>query len=153
MSNFTVHKVVRWTEYNEYEGQMEGAFDEHPVTVYVQVYHEPDWEQYTPGIVVPAQLWLERSGAVERMEGLMAPELRQEKGVRYQAIGKVLAAEGEEVWLDSLFPLRVDMDWPVQGRERFPQFAAGDWLKVQGVLRLDLEGDEELSGLPDLSGL
>ncbi|MCL4870140.1 MAG: hypothetical protein KJ063_14335 [Anaerolineae bacterium] len=143
MSTFVIQNITRWTEYNEYEGQMEGTFDQHPVTVYVQVYNEPDWDKYTPGDTIAARLWLERGGDVEQTDDPLTPELRQQEGIHYQAAGRVLAIKGEQVWLDSGFPLRVDMDWPARGREQFPKFTVGDWLKVNGVLRLELDDEEE----------
>ena len=143
MSPFIIQNIVRWTDYNEYEGQLEGSFNQYPLTVYVQMYSGNDWAYYAAGDQVDARLWLERSGTVERIAGPVTPALRQQKEVYYEAIGQVTSIEGEQVQLDSVFPLRVDMDWPVKGREQFPVFGVGDWLKVVGVLRLSLDDEEE----------
>lgn len=143
MSTFVIQNIVRWPEYNEYEGQMTGTFDQHLVTVYVQMYSGNQWDLYAPGDQLTASLWLERDGAIERMVEPTLPGLKQQQGANYQVGGQVIFIEGEQVYLDVGFPLRVDMDWPVTGRERFPAFGVGDWLRVVGVLRLSLDGEEE----------
>lgn len=143
MTTFTIQRLIPWSEFNEYEGQWEGIANNHQLTVYVQMYSENDWGLYTPGDQIDVRLWLERDGVVERLDKPATPQLRQQQGINYEVIGQVMSVVGEQVQLDTIFPLRVDMDWPVRDLERFPTFKVGDWLKVKGILRLSLDDEEE----------
>jgi hypothetical protein len=143
MTTFIIQHIRPWSEFNEYEGQLEGFFGDDWLTVYVQIYSAEEWRALVPGNRLEGEVWLERHGVVEVLAGPVAPALTQQRGVNYELIGQVMSIEGEQVQLDSVFPLRVDMDWPVKGREQFPVFGVGDWLKVVGVLRLSLDDEEE----------
>lgn len=143
MTIFTIQHLIPWSEFNEYEGQWVGIANNHQLTVYVQMYSGDDWALYAPGDLVNVQLWLERDGGVERLDEPVTPQLHQLQGINYEVTGQVVSIAGEQVQLDTVFPLRVDMDWPVRGMDRFPIFGVGDWLKVKGVLRLSLDDEEE----------
>lgn len=135
----TIKKLVPWTEYNEYEGQIEGIVNEINVCCYVLMSSGKDWLTYAQGDNLNVDLWLERTDNVTVIEPSVATKLQQIAGVNYEVIGTVVSASEENLLLHSIFPLRVDLDISPYMENDLPEIRVGDKICVTGVLKVDLE--------------
>lgn len=139
----TIHKLHPWREFNEYEGHLEGVIDGRELCAYVLMYAERQWNQYAPGDSLPVTLWLERNGPVTILDTPAPPALRQLEGISYEVVGTVSQIDGDSLWLDSVLSLQIDLDPPVASAMSLPAVQVGDQVSIVGVLKVDLEPDEE----------
>ncbi|MBI4859648.1 MAG: hypothetical protein HY815_05220 [Candidatus Riflebacteria bacterium] len=98
------------------------------------------WSRLAHGLELDVELWLERSGSVRRLPEAPAA-LTSMGGVFWRATGLVTDCDGDWLKLESVVPLSIDLDPPVQAPSGLPLIAAGDHLEVEGRLKLDLELD------------
>jgi hypothetical protein len=56
-----VREVVRWRDFNEFESEVRGELDGHPVTCYVLAAPVEGWDCYLVGATVEVDAWIERS--------------------------------------------------------------------------------------------
>jgi hypothetical protein len=136
-----VREVARWWEYNEFEGQIHGELDGVPVVCYLLGVPVALWDTVRPGAVLRVEAWVERQyGGVEILLPHSPARLeRAGDGVVYDIVGAVVAQDGEVVRVDSVLPLRVDLEWA----ERFgepPPLRIGEVIRVRGVLKVELSG-------------
>ena len=131
-----VHEVVRWTAFNEYEGEIHGELDGIPVTCYVLAVPVEQWDNYRAGTTVNVDAWIERSAAVETLPEGSQAELTQVGGVIYDVTGPVAARDGEQLQVHATLRIRVDLDLAV-GTEA-PPLRIGDVVRVRGTLKVDL---------------
>jgi len=135
-----VREVTRWTDFNEYEGEIQGELDGVPVTAYVLVAPLEQWQRYQPSTTLEVDAWVERTGAVEPLPSGGKPELTRVDGVVYDVAGTIVDQDGEQLHVDSRLPIRIDLDLAA-GAER-PQLAVGDGVRVRGILKVDIADDE-----------
>ena len=128
-----IRAVVRWTRYNDHEGVIHGELDGVPVTCYVLVV-TGHWDQYQPGMTMPVDAWVERSGDVETLPPASPAALTQVDEALYDVTGVVRQQDGELVQVDSILPIRVDLDPPF--RRPPPQLRTGDVVRVRGVMKI-----------------
>jgi hypothetical protein len=133
-----VRDVKRWTEYNEFEGQIGGELDGVPVVCYLLGMPAELWDTFQPGATVPVEAWVERQyGGVEIVLPDTPARLEQNgDGVIYDIVGRIVEQDGEELQVESVLPLRVDLDWA----ERFgepPVLRIGDVVRVRGALKVE----------------
>jgi hypothetical protein len=138
-----IKKLVPWSDYNEYEGEIEGVLDKHDVCCYVLMSSEEEWQTYTSGDNITVGLWLERNGSVTLMKPPTSMALRQVAGVNYEVTGTVTSILEETVLLDSVLPLRVDLDISPDTQHLIPEIHLGDQICVAGILKVDLNPGEE----------
>ena len=138
---FTITRLVPWSDLNEYEGQIDGVIDGYQLCCYVLLPSGEAWRRYNPGDTLEVDLWLERGGHRDsiQIDPSAAPALQQLEGVNYQVSGRVTEIDDEMVILESILPLRVDLDTSSAVRHIIPTIREGDLLRVQGVLKIDLE--------------
>ncbi len=134
-----VNAVKRWTEFNEYEGQVHGVLDGLPVVCYLQGVPVELWDTFRPGATLQVDAWLGRQhGGVEILFPDAPAKLEPAgDGVIYDIVGRVVAQDGEELQVDSVLPLRVDLEWA----ERFgdpPPLRIGEVIRVRGTLTVEL---------------
>jgi hypothetical protein len=130
-----VRQVVRWTQFNEYEGVIHGDLDGIPVTCYVLV-PTTDWDSYRPGTAVEVDAWVERTGGVETLPPGSQATLTQVDGAVYEVAGMITQQDGEQVNVDSILPVRIDLD--LRARCQPPRLRTGDVIRVRGILKVDL---------------
>lgn len=133
-----VHEVKRWSEYNEYEGQVHGELDGRPVVCYLLGMPVELWDAFHPGSSLQVDAWVElQHGGVEILLPDTPVKLEQVgDGVIYDIVGRLLTQDGEELQVDSVLPMRVDLDWA----ERFgppPALRVGDVIRVRGALKIE----------------
>lgn len=131
--------MKRWTEFNEFEGQVHGELDGVPMVCYAQIAPVEVWDTFQPGATLQVEVWLERQyGGVEILLPTAAPKLEQTgDGVIYDIVGPLVAQDGEESQVDSVLPLRVDLNWG----ERYgapPPLRIGDVIRVRGAIMIEL---------------
>jgi len=137
----TVERAVPWAQFNEYEGQIEGRLDGHPVTCRV-VLTDRDWTRIKPGDTYEVEAKLVRGGDVQVLAASALPALTQRDGVSYEVVGTVVARDGEDVQLDTVLPLDVDLDLAPFLRRAVADVAIGDRIRVEGTLEADLDPDD-----------
>jgi hypothetical protein len=137
----TVERAVPWPHFNEYEGQIEGRLDGHPVTCHVFI-TDGDWTRIRPGATYEVQAKLVRDGEVQVLDASGLPALSQRDGVSYEVVGTVVARDGEDVRLDTILPLDVDLDLAPFPRRTVPDVAVGDRIRVEGTLEAELDLDD-----------
>jgi hypothetical protein len=130
-----VREVVRWTEFNEYEGVIHGELDGVPVTCYVLV-PTTEWDSYRPGTAVEVDAWVERTGDVDTLPPGSQAALTQVDGAIYEVAGIITQQCDEQVRVDSTLPIRIDLDLPARWQP--PQLRIGDVIRVRGILKIDL---------------
>ncbi|HEU4326162.1 MAG TPA: hypothetical protein VFS21_23680 [Roseiflexaceae bacterium] len=136
-----IQQVRPLPQYNEYEALVDALVDGQPLCLHALIYRPDDWRRFAPGAAVPAALWLERDGPVERLAAAGPPALAQIEAARYEAIGTVRSVDGERLILDTTLPLSVDLDLPPQQAAHAPPLRPGDPLRVVGVMKADLYPD------------
>jgi hypothetical protein len=134
-----VRDVQRWSEYNEFEGQIHGELDGVPVVCHLLGMPVRLWDTFRPGATLQVDAWVERQyGGVEILLPGSPAKLEQAgDGVIYDIVGPVVAQDGEELQVDSVLPLRVDLEWA----ERFgdpPPLRVGEVIRVRGALKVEL---------------
>jgi hypothetical protein len=139
----TIKKLVPWSEYNDYEGHLEGVLDSYDICGYLLMYSAEDWHKYEPEQIVEVELWLERTGSVTILNSSASPVLQQLEGVNYEVTGTVTDVTGETLLLNSVFPLRVDLDISSDMKSPLPlEISVGDQIHVVGALKVSLDLEE-----------
>jgi hypothetical protein len=130
-----VDRVIPWSQYNEYEGQLDGRIDGHPVSC-----HSTDggWDEIAPGDVLEIDLRLVRRRDVEIVDASTPLALDQIDGIEYVAVGTVTERDGELVRLDSIMALEVDLEINPFPQYTVPDVAVGDRIRVSGSFEADL---------------
>jgi hypothetical protein len=141
----TVERVVPWPQFNEYEGQIEGRLDGHPVTCHVWV-DDRNWDGIRAGDALAVAAMVRRTGDVEVLDAAAPAELRQLDGVNYAVVGTVLERDGERVRLDSVMPMDVDLELSPFLQRTIPDVKVGDRIRIEGSLEADLDPDDEDEG-------
>lgn len=133
-----VRAVKRWSEYNEFEGQIHGELDGVPVVCYLLGMPVELWDTFRPGATLRVEASVERQyGGVEILPDSPAKLEQTDDGVIYDIVGPVVAQDGERLQVDSVLPLRVNLEWA----ERFghpPPLRIGDVVRVRGALEVKL---------------
>jgi hypothetical protein len=131
-----VDRVVPWSQYNEYEGQLDGRVDGNAVSC-----HSIDggWDEISPGDVLEIDLRLVRRGDVAIVDAATPDALEQVDGIEYLAVGTVTARDGELVQVDSIMALEVDLEINPFPRSAVPDVAVGDRIRVSGTFEADLD--------------
>lgn len=135
-----VRETKRWSEFNEFEGQVHGELDGVPVVCYLLGAPVEVWDDtFRPGATLQVEAWVElQYGGVEILLPDTPAKLEQTgDGVIYDIVGRLVAQDGEELQVDSVLPMRVDLDWS----ERFgdpPPLRIGDVIRVRGALKIEL---------------
>ena len=137
----TIRALRPWSEFNEYEGEIEGVLDGVPVTTYVVMPSAKHWSRYAADDEVDVDAWLERSGPVVVEDGSDGVAFDQLDGPKYRVRGVVKELDGEQVVLESVLPIRVDLDLGPHGRDAIPEVSVGDRISVDGTLKVDLDPD------------
>jgi hypothetical protein len=136
-----VRDVIRWTDFNEYEGEVHGELDGVPVHGYVLAAPAEQWDSYRPGASLDVDAWLERSGEVERLPAGSPSGLTHVDGVVYDVAGTVAEVDGEQLQVESTLPIRVDLDRTTGST--LPVVKVGDVVRVRGILKIDLPDEDE----------
>jgi hypothetical protein len=137
-----VRGTKRWSEFNEFEGEVHGELDGVPVVAYLLGVPVEVWDDtFVPGATLQVEAWVElQHGGVEILPPDTPVKLEQVgDGVIYDIVGRLLAQDGEELQVDSVLPMRVDLDWA----ERFgppPALRVGDVIRVRGALKIETVG-------------
>jgi len=140
----TIKKLVPWSEYNDYEGHLEGVLDGYDICGYLLMYSAEDWYKYEPEQIVEVELWLECTGSVTILNSSASPALQQLEGVNYEVTGTVTHVAGETLLLNSIFPLRVDLDLSSDMKPlSSPEIGIGEHIHVVGTLKVNLDLEEE----------
>jgi len=139
-----INNVMPLVQYNEYEGYIEGVIQGRKVCCYVMIYDQADWNRFKPGVDAVVDIWLERSGPVEKIEDDRAPALIQKREALYIAVGVVQEINGEMVMIDSVLPLRIDLDVSLFSPHPIPALQVGDRVSVEGILKADLYPDDDV---------
>jgi hypothetical protein len=141
LHNLIIRRLVPWSDFNEYEGEIEGLLDTHEVCCYVLMSSEEEWQAYSPGETKTVNFWLERNGSVTIMEPSNLMTLHQIEGVNYEVIGTVTYVSEETVLLNSVVPMRVDLDLDIGADllHEIPEIHVGDQIRVEGILKVDLD--------------
>jgi len=138
--NFKIDKVHRWTDHNEYEGQLEGHVQGLNICPHLLVFSVDEWKQCKPGAEINLDLWLERNGRVTKLNEPGTKEVKQENGINYLVSGPVVEIiSNEEIRIQSTIELRVDLDLSEHSEFTIPKLAVGDWIRVDGCLKAELE--------------
>ena len=124
-----VDRATPWPQYNEYEGQLDGRVDGHPVSA-----HSTDggWDRIAPGDVMEIDLRLVRRGDVEVVDASVPHALDHVGGVDYVLVGTVRERDGELVRVDSTIALDVDLEINPFPQHTVPDVAVGDRIRVEG---------------------
>lgn len=139
----TIKSVTPWSEYNEYEGQIDGLIDGNPVCCYIFAPNLAAWKQLTPGRTLKVDIWIERTGVFDIVDPTEPSILNQLDGVLYEIIGNILLLNEENVVISSFIPIPVDLDLPVRQDQPFPQLSIGDNVRLKGILKVDLIDDSK----------
>lgn len=140
----TIKKLVPWSEYNEYEGHLEGVLDGYDICGYLLMHSAENWHKYESEQIVEVDLWFERTGSVTILNSSALPALQQLEGVNYEVTGTVTHVVGETLMLNSVFPLRVDLDISSDMKPPFPlEIRVGDQIHVVGALKVSLDLEEK----------
>lgn len=137
----TIEKLTPWSEFNEYEGEIEGVLDGVPITTYVLLPSGRHWARYNPRDTVEVDAWLERTGPVVVEHESNGAAFEQIDGPKYRVRGVVKGIEGEDVLVDSALPIRIELDLSPKAREAMPEIRIGDRIAVDGTLKVDLDPD------------
>ncbi|MBE9607903.1 hypothetical protein [Chitinilyticum piscinae] len=125
-----LHELVRWDEYNDYEGHCLASWHGRQDCFYLQL--QPDeWDALHPGLCWHAPVFLQRYGRLQHCPaGERVPALIRLDGVNYRVQGEVLAQDGENIVLAMPWGhLQVDLNL------REPAAMCGQWLRLEGVLQ------------------
>jgi|GEM_PF-6221114 len=140
----TIKKLIPWSEYNGYEGHLEGVVDGYDICGYLLMHSAEDWYKYEPEQIVKVNLWFERTGSVTILNSSASPALQQLEGVNYEVTGTVTHVAEETLLPNSIFPLRVDIDLSANMKPlSSPQIGIGDHIHVVGTLRVNLDLEKE----------
>jgi hypothetical protein len=135
-----VREVIRWTELNEYEGEVHGVLDGMPASCYMLATPVELWDAFRPGATVRVDAWVEsmsgRSRDVRVLPEGSPAELTQVDGVMYDVVGVITQRDGELLHVESVMPIRVDLD--VSARTELPELRAGDVVSVRGIMKIEL---------------
>ena len=125
-----LHELVRWENYNEYEGHCLATWHDRMACFYLQL-QPAEWAALQPGMRWNAPVLLQRFGGVRHCpEAQQQPLLEQLSGVNYRVQGEVLSQDGEQIVLGMPWGhLLVDLD------ERQPDALIGQWVRLEGVLQ------------------
>ena len=143
LHTLTIKELTPWSDYNEYEGEIEGVLGGQDICCYVLMASEEEWQTYTSGDNVTVELWLERNGNITLVDSPTSKTLRQIVGVNYEVTGTVISILEETVLLDSVMPIRVDLDISPCTQSLIPEIHVGDQICVSGVLKVGLDPVEE----------
>jgi hypothetical protein len=145
LHTFMIKKIVPWTDFNEHEGQMEGVIDNYDLCCYVQMSGAQEWQEYSPGDIVNADIFLQRLGSVEILDELILPTIKQIKNASYEVTGIATQISGEIILLKSSSPflLKIDLDISPFVEHLIPEIHVGSQICVQGVIWMDLHPEEE----------
>lgn len=135
-----VRGVTRWTELNEYEGEVQGVLDGVPVHAYVLAAPADQWERYEPSSTLEVEAWVERSGPVEPLPAGSEPALTHVDGVVYDVAGTIVERDGEQLQVASTLPIRVDLD--LSAGTDPPRLAVGEGVRVRGILKVDIPDED-----------
>jgi hypothetical protein len=136
-----VRNVVRWEDFNEYEGEVHGELDGTLVEAYL-LGSIDEWDNvFRPGAALDVDAWIERSGEFETLPAGSPAELKQVDGVVYEITGTVTAVDGEQLLVESALPMRVDLDLG-HARANTHGVNVGDTIRVRGMLKVDLPDEE-----------
>jgi hypothetical protein len=136
MRTVVIRATRPWSQLNEYEGELDIELDGVTLTGRAVLAGAHAWNEIVLGATVDVDVWLECLADVEILAAPAALALVSLGGASYEAVGRVLSAEGDEVLLATRIELRVDLaSTPVQ-----PQSVvqAGDLIRVTGQLQIDL---------------
>jgi hypothetical protein len=136
-----VSGVTRWTDLNEYEGEVRGELDGVPVHCYVQSTAVEQWDLYVCGGTLHVEAWFERLGgtALLSLPPGTRPQLTRVDGVVYDVDLVVTQRQLDQLYLDAMLPSRVDLDWPC-GRDA-PRLQVGEAVRIRAVLKVCLADD------------
>ncbi len=144
---FTIKKIVPWTEFNEYEGHMEGVIDNYDLCCYAQMSSAQEWQQYHPGDILEVDIFLLRYDKVQIVEEFILPTIKQIENSCYEVTGIVTQISGERVLLKPFppfpFPLKVDLDIHSHLAHLFQDIHIGSQIFLQGLMWMDLYPEEE----------
>jgi len=137
---FKVQKTEQWTHINEYEGQLDGIVEKETICAHLLVNEPADWARCTTDTVLDVELWLERTGNIEKFDTATEATLQQLDASSYAITGIVSEiVDEEEMILNTVFPLRIDMDSTEHTTAKIATFAVGDCIQVIGQLKIDFE--------------
>jgi hypothetical protein len=136
-----VREVIRWTDLNEYEGQVHGELDGVPVTCYVLAAPVDQWTSYRPGATLDVDAWVERSGDIETLPDDSPPELTQVDGVIYDVTGVITEQTGDQLQVESILTIRVDLD--LGARTEPCTLRIGQLIRARGILKVDLPDEAQ----------
>lgn len=132
--------VLPWNTLNAYEGEVHGTVGMYPVCCYVQLPSQSHWRTHAAGNTITIDLWLERTGPCKvRRHAQVQPQLKQLGGTQYEVSGTVRRLAGDQIELDTVFPLRIDLDRTLHMPTPLPTILVGDQVRVIGQLKADLE--------------
>ena len=137
---FIIQKTERWLHINDYEGQVYGLIEDQQLCAHLLVNEPEDWLKCTVNTIINVDFWLERTGKIEKSPPDTPPCLRQLKESSYSVTGVVSEIiDEEEIILNSLFPIRVDLDFTAHTTAQMAEFNVGDCLQVIGQIKIDFE--------------
>jgi hypothetical protein len=139
----TIKQLVPWSAYNGHEGHLEGVLDGYDICVYSLMHSTENWHKYVPEQIVEVDVWLERTGSVTILNASAPPALQQLAGINYEVTGTVTHVAGETLLLNSVFPLRVDLDISSDMTSPLPlEISVGDQIRVAGALKVSVDLEE-----------
>ena len=148
MSTVVIRAARPWSQLNEYEGELDIELDGVTLTARAVLAGAHAWNEIVLGATVDVEVWLECLADAEILAAPAALALVSTGGASYEAVGRVLRTEGDDVLLATRIELRVDLgSTPVQPQ---PVVRAGDLIRVTGQLQIDLtpERPEPPQGSP-----
>jgi hypothetical protein len=135
----TIQKLTPWSDYNDYEGEIEGVFHQQQICCYVFMASGEDWQTYAPNDQITIDLWLERSGTITLVDFSIGAELCQISGSNYEVTGTIQSIAAEEIWLNSVFSMRIDLDLTPAVESLITNLAVGDQIRIVGILKAEIE--------------
>ncbi|NJL91698.1 MAG: hypothetical protein HC916_19420 [Coleofasciculaceae cyanobacterium SM2_1_6] len=140
-----IKKLVPWSDLNEYEGQIEGLIDGYKLCCRVIMSGAQEWQEYSPGDIINADIYLVRCGDVTILDESTLPTLHQIADVSYEVKGIVTHVSGDIILLKSSLPflLEVNLDISPHMKYSIPEIQVGNQIFVSGVMCMDLDPEEE----------
>lgn len=138
MHFFHILSKKRWSDFNEYEGELEGSVGDVKLTAYVCMDSEEDWERHAIGETVRVALRLE-CGTASLADPESPAQLKRLDGVNYELVGTVESAQGDIVSVRSALLLEVDLDSTPHKPHPIPGIKPGDAVRAHGVLKLSFD--------------
>ena len=144
MRTVIIRAIRPWSQLNEYEGELDVEVEGLTLTARSVLSGAEAWAELVVGASADVDLWLECLEDAEVLAPPAAVVLVSRGGASYEAVGRVLAADGDNVLLGTRLELRVALN--TTAVQPAPGLHVGDVIRVSGQLQIDLDPEPDPEG-------